>query len=106
MGKKSIVIWGWIFVILLFGTVVSAVVLQFMEKSDLLFITLIIFLLVILESVCIICLVSFNIDEKMKKFELLEQGSLSKNIRNGEKELAQKVNEKIYKIFCNTLVDL
>lgn len=118
MVKKNIVILSWIFGILLLGVVVSAIVYHFLDcdyiyfhliRKSGSFFCLIIILLVILESVCIICLTSLSNDENgksMKKFELLERASLSKNIRNGEKELAQKVNEKIYKIFCNTLVDL
>ena len=107
MGKKSIVIWGWIFGILLFGTVVSAIVFQFMGNKELLLISLILVLLVVLESVCIICLTSLNTDENakyMKKIELLERASFSKN-ENAEK-LAKNEKTEIYKIFCNTLVDL
>lgn len=116
MGKKSIVIWGWIFGILLFGTVVSAIIYHFLDcdyiyfhliRKSGSFFCLIIILLVILESVCIICLTSLSNDENgksMKKFELLERASFSKN-ENAEK-LAKNEKTEIYKIFCNTLVDL
>lgn len=116
MGKKSIVIWGWIFGILLFGTVVSAIVYHFLDCDYIYFhlikkigsiFALIIILLVILESVCIICLCLLSSDENakcMKKIELLERASFSKN-ENAEK-LAKNEKKEIYKIFCNTLVDL
>lgn len=116
MGKKSIVIWGWIFGILLLGVVVSAIVYHFLDcdyiyfhliRKSGSFFCLIIILLVILESVCIICLTSLSNDENgksMKKFELLERASFSKN-ENAEK-LAKNEKTEIYKIFCNTLVDL
>ena len=116
MVKKNIVILSWIFGLLIFGIVACAIVCQFLEcylfcihliRKSGSFFCLIIILLVILESVCIICLTSLSNDENgksMKKFELLEQASFSKN-ENAEK-LAKNEKAEIYKIFCNTLVDL
>ena len=105
MVKKNIMIFSWIFGLLIFFAIVSVFVCHFIEKSNLLFIALIIIFLVILESVCIICLTSLSIDERMKKFELLERVSFSIN-KIGEKELIKMDKKEIYKIFCNTLVDL
>ena len=105
MVKKNIMIFSWIFGLLIFFAIVSVFVCHFIEKSNLLFIALIIILLVILESVCIICLTSLSNEEKLKKFELLERVSFFEN-KIGEKELIKMDKKEIYKIFCNTLVDL
>lgn len=91
-------------------TLISMIVLCFLDKSIYLTWHVIVFsFLSFMEVLCIAGLISINYDEKQEKMKMLREAFFEKKldwkIRPKDKRIADNKRE-IYKIFCNTLVDL
>lgn len=72
------------------------------EIEKLLYLGVLLIVLAIIEIVCICSFTGYIIDEKDRKFTIFETITFKKN-PEGKQIIEDK---EIYKIFCNTLVDL
>ena len=91
-------------------TLISIIVLCFLDESIYLAWHVIVFsFLSFVEVFCMCGVVAINYDEKQEKMKLLREAFFEKKldweIRPKDKRIADNKRE-IYKIFCNTLVDL
>lgn len=103
--KKSIIALAWIFGMLMLAVVVSAVFYFFLNDDISLNFVLLTLILGIIEIICMCAISTIFSSEKDKKLDLLEKATFREKTIN-QQELIKQDYKEIYKIFCNTLVDL